>query len=484
MRRSPGTGLSTFTVLLVLALAGCGPSGGGARADGGNQQDPDGGQQQDSDGGNPYGDADVISGDGGLCGPNTCANPVDDLCGASEICDNGLDDDCDGQVEEDCACQPGAVQSCFRGPPGRRDQGACVDGQQTCTGDGEFAQWGPCTGGISPSGEACDSQDNNCNGCADDHPDCCNVDLACPNSGDLPEAQPFTDYVIDGTTFFGGPVQSWEWTVTGGPCDVLLAPNVSFTLTGVNAPQLTFRPTLSGDYTVHVRMVLPDGTVYECDFIVHVRGPGLRVELCWDTQGEADIDFHLHQPNNTGPWFGGEGVFTANWDCEYGNCKGSSFQAAPNWGYANSALAECVGGPEGSSWQALGFCRNPRLDIDNISDVGKAENINVDQPEQAAYRVGVHYYGGSATTHPLVNIYCGGKLMATFGAAPDLVPGFTGGGGRDNGPFWQVADVTPVVDGTGVTTGCDIQQLHPAGQTTGFKVVCAGNTSCNNNSFN
>ena len=47
-----------------------------------------------------------------------------------------------------------------------------------------------------------------------------------------------------------------------------------------------------------------------------------------------------------------------------------------NWGYANSPLAECVGGPEGLQWMNLGFCRNPRLDLDSI-DVAAARREKV-----------------------------------------------------------------------------------------------------------
>jgi cytochrome P450 len=43
----------------------------------------------------------------------------------------------------------------------------------------EFGYWGDCTGGITPSSESCDTQDNDCNNCADDNPACCVVDLIC-----------------------------------------------------------------------------------------------------------------------------------------------------------------------------------------------------------------------------------------------------------------------------------------------------------------
>src|SRR5207237_4881716 len=129
--------------------------------------------------------------------------------------------------------------------------------------------------------------------------------------------------------------------------------------------------------------------------------------------------------------------------------------------YANSQLAECVGSPEGMQWQSLGFCANPRLDIDNIAETGVPENINVDKPENGkTYRVMVHYFGGEVVTHPLVNIYCGGHLLATYGAAPDLVAGFATGLGEAMGTMWRVVDVKPAVSAQGDTSGCALTALH------------------------
>jgi hypothetical protein len=459
----------------------CGPSSSGAPFDAPIGGDSDGGgtdptadrpqsisidatPEPDGTPGSAYDDADINWGDAG-CTNTQCANPVDDMCLGSELCGalgdgDGLDNNCNGVVDEGCVCVPGDVKQCFLGPPGRRGIGGCEDGTMLCEGTGEFGDWGACGGGIWPTGETCDTLDNNCNGCADDHPDCCEpADLACPAPGTLPEGQPFTDYVIDGTMFYPGPAQSWSWTVVGGPCDQLLfatSGTTSYTLTGANTSQVTFHPTLSGDYTFTMTVVAADGTVYTCTFIVHVRGPGVRVELCWDTTGQSDVDLHLHRSGSTVDWF------DDNDDCFYSNCAASSYLfgfGAAQWGYANSPLAECSGGPQGAIWTQVGSCHNPRLDIDNISTVGIPENINVDNPNNMdSFRVMVHYYGGSVVSHPMVNIYCGGFLTATYGAAPNQVQGFDQAGGFGGGDMWKVADVEATVM-AGVTTGCDITAL-------------------------
>lgn len=452
---------------LALVLAACGPTSR-LNSDGdpiGDDDAIDAVSYPDSRTGGGYPDATPYP-DGGTCGDQwMCDHPVDDGCSppSTETCGNGADEDCDGEIDEGCACTPGAVQACFHGPPGRRGVGACVDGMQTCQGDGEFGSWGPCTGGITPGAESCDGLDNDCNGCADDNPACCDVLLACPDSSTLPEGQPFVDYVIDASGFHSGPVTSYAWTVSGGPCDQLFVANgnpPSYTLTGVNTSTLTISPTLSGDLTVTVTMTLPDGSTETCTFIVHIGGPGLRVEACWDVAPDADIDLHLHRPGTTTNWFEtGSGAYNTD-DCYYMNCKATNYAPIPNWGYANSALSECVGGPEGAMWALLGYCRNPRLDVDNIYALGP-ENINVDVPENGGnYRIMLHYYSGSAAAHPIIDVYCGGHLKATFGQAPDVLNGFNSGGGYNSGLMWRVADIAPVVSG-GVTTDCAVTPLHP-----------------------
>jgi hypothetical protein len=132
---------------------------------------------------------------------------------------------------------------------------------------------------------------------------------------------------------------------------------------------------------------------------------------------------------------------------------------------------------------SLGYCRNPRLDIDNIFTVGKPENTSIDSPANGdQFRALVHYYGGGPLeTHPLVNIYCGGHLKATYGQAPNQLSGFATSGGWAAGDMWRVADVTASVNAMGETTGCTITALHPAGTATGFLIGHDGKISYSGN---
>ncbi|MCK6512883.1 hypothetical protein L6R29_23385 [Myxococcota bacterium] len=85
----------------------------------------------------------------------------------SEICDNGKDDNCDGQIDENppCVCSGTQTRDCYSGPANSSGVGLCKKGKQTCDG----GKWGACVGEVIPAAEACDNQDNDCNGKIDDN---------------------------------------------------------------------------------------------------------------------------------------------------------------------------------------------------------------------------------------------------------------------------------------------------------------------------
>lgn len=88
----------------------------------------------------------------------------------TERCDDLFDNDCDGEVNEDgawCNCIPGALKSCYSGPPETRGIGACRDGQQICNEKG--TGYGKCSGGVLPAPETCETlDDDDCDGIANE----------------------------------------------------------------------------------------------------------------------------------------------------------------------------------------------------------------------------------------------------------------------------------------------------------------------------
>ena len=84
-----------------------------------------------------------------------------------------------------------------------------------------------------------------------------------------------------------------------------------------------------------------------------------------------------------------------------------------------------------------------------------------------------HYFSSESfgdATHPMANVYCQGRLVASFGQPPDLVQGFDMPGANADGSTWRVADIVTHVDATTGVTTCDVQALHPPGQSAGYDV--------------
>ncbi|MDW8363992.1 MAG: putative metal-binding motif-containing protein, partial [Myxococcales bacterium] len=120
------------------------------------------------DEGNPGGGLVCSTGMPGVCssGVTVCRGGLivcqPDAMGATETCD-GRDEDCDSQVDEDEAGFA-LTRACYDGPAGTAGVGVCVEGVQTCAG-GEYRA---CIGQVLPSEEACDGEDDDCDGMVDD----------------------------------------------------------------------------------------------------------------------------------------------------------------------------------------------------------------------------------------------------------------------------------------------------------------------------
>jgi hypothetical protein len=386
---------------------------------------------------------------------------------------DGFDNDCDGVVDEDCACAPGMVEDCFPGKPARRGVGICTDGKQTCGADGT---WGTCQGAIVPQPAVCNGLDNECDGgVASTH-----CPITCPASTDprIADLDPFATRNFSGREMYSGVAQSWEWTVEGGPCDEFAHGLSSFELKYAETDTAQFTPLLSGDYKVRLKVTTSAGTTLGCEWVQHVRGKGLRVELCYPEAETQDLDLYLHRPGSTSDWFPNEaGVERSSEDlCDFTNCRAQSWTGTiavdhVDWGFPSSPLSACELGPQGDVWRSVGHCGNPRLDIDNKGDDRRSgpENINVDAPRDGdTFRVMVQNYSGELA-HPVVNVYCAGHRLVTYGSAPDSVRNFSGKDGPP-GAMWRVVDITTRVSPDG-SLRCVANGLHPPGQPRGYFIT-------------
>jgi hypothetical protein len=416
--------------------------------------------------------------------PAACtARPAAIGCGDDEsgmkACD-GLDNDCDGRIDEEaaCACTRGDVRSCFTGPTARLQIGMCQLGVQRCIG-AEPPSWGPCEDEVTPSAERCNGVDDDCNGCADDAI-ACSGGLSCPGPGDLrtPDATPFVPYTLDATQFYAGDdALAYHWSIVSSGCDRMwsaLDPGAtvdsgrqSVTLFEPNAARTQVLFTLSGSYRVSL-VIETAGGEQRCDFLLHVRGDGLRVELCWDKTGPlaarhgdaVDLDLLLAKSD-------------AAEVCDRDRCSGSSSL----WGYQPTRdLSRCTGpgAQRYAAYQVLGFCPNPRLDSDNSLDARARslyvpENIDLDAPRTGdRFRIAVRYRAdarstaddadagsaGAIATRPLINVYCRGELRAAFGGDPEQTNDREDLRLSEPEQVWRVADV--VIS----PNGCDVAPLH------------------------
>jgi hypothetical protein len=261
-----------------------------------------------------------------------------------------------------------------------------------------------------------------------------------PNTNPSPTVRPLDDVLITAedsqASTPGATIASFEWWIINKPNES------SVDLTTANAMTTRFQFNSSGTvrngldvagtFVIGCRVTDTTGAVSTNDARVTIQSipsEALHVQLTWDS---PLWDYDLHVIKDAGPW-------CSQNSCYYANCNtNSAFVTLPEW--------------DGIPGETPG---DPRLDIDDLSGYGP-ENINIDAPVNAVYRVGVHAYSPnvSGEVWATLKIYVNGALA--FEDSRQMSTGQA---------FWQAAEVDWA---NGAATIYPVNQYQASGWTCGF----------------
>ena len=208
----------------------------------------------------------------------------------------------------------------------------------------------------------------------------------------------------------GGTIEGYEWTIVESPPD---STSRFVPRDNIAEPQLFL--DLAGIYRVQLRVFdnLNTPSCEVSEITIHATpDEDIHVQLVWETPGDpdetdsgfgdgSDVDLHfLHQTKPGARW--DAPAFESPWDC--------------HWQNRNPVVGD---------W-------DPSLDIDDTDGAGP-ENINLNGPEDAAYRVGVYYFNdhGYGPAYVTIRIFLQANLVFEYRDK------FLDGTGR----FWDVASV-------------------------------------------
>jgi hypothetical protein len=254
-----------------------------------------------------------------------------------------------------------------------------------------------------------------------------------PNSEASPAVEPLDNVELSGDQSTpgtpGATIASYQWTIIEKP------PESSVQLTAPTQRETRFvfssatgnvnGVDVAGTFVIGLVVTDSTGAVSANTATVTlnvVPTQGLHVQLTWSSQYN-DIDLHLGRTASP--------QWCSQQDCYYGNCTWSP----PDW--------------DGVSGFSAG---DPKLDIDDLTGFGP-ENINIDNPVNGVYVIGIHAFSGNGTpgggftpTDLTVKVFLGGALAAELFGHFDR-----------NRDFWTAARVD-IVNGVGSVTPIDTYQ--------------------------
>ncbi len=231
-------------------------------------------------------------------------------------------------------------------------------------------------------------------------------------------------------------------------------------------------------------VTLPDGSLFTCTWIVHIQGPGLRVEMRYPESSTQDLDLYLKQPGKTTPWFTGEAQFSTSLDqCCWANCeanlRGGSVMPAPvqpvtraDWELPDQPARALRGRAAGPLLARSRVLREP-APRHRQQPSGRHGTARKHQRRRASRGRDVPDHGRELHRHAVSP--AGERLLrrpphGDHRRGPDQVPNFSGTSGSVSiGALWRVADGTTHV--TGTQTSCTVSVLHAPASPTALDVT-------------
>lgn len=231
------------------------------------------------------------------------------------------------------------------------------------------------------------------------------VDGNCPtpvitvSQGDEVAPQALLNLSARNSTTSNGFINRWEWSV------IQPQGSASIFIPTFSRQDVTFETNVVGEYIFRLKVWNSQGieSCSQAEKIVKViSDAAIRVELLWNTPGDrdqtdegmysnfqsvgTDVDLHFVRPTSMYEFFG-------FFDCHWLNPN-------PDWG-------------------SRGLIHDPALDRDDTDGAGP-ENLNMKQPENLEYRIGVHYWDdwGYGLSYATIKIYIYGQLREQWANVP------------------------------------------------------------------
>ena len=250
------------------------------------------------------------------------------------------------------------------------------------------------------------------------------VDVDCPvaivNVAEGEQVIPQTTLHLKGDQSYspgGLGIKNYEWSLVAEPPG-----NTSIFIPSATHDNPVYTVNVAGQYTFCLTVrddANEDACEPACIDVIVIPDEAIHVELFWSTAtdedpedtGEGkgtDMDLHFAHPFATGPDIDGDGEsdpwFDENFDCFW-------FYKTHNWGTFDPAVDD-----------------DPSLDRDDIDGWGP-ENLNLNIPENAKYRIGVHYWDAHdfGPSNASIRIYIYGEVVAEVFDVPMV-----------NHDFWNV----------------------------------------------